>query len=55
MNDKPTPESESLEVTLPVLLFIQRIYRIETQTRQTAAPSACRERGQSLDFNVSNS
>ena len=33
----------SPEVTLPVLLFIQRIYRIETQTRRTAAPPACRE------------
>ena len=31
------------EVTLPVLLFIQRIYQIEKQTRQTAAPPACRE------------
>ena len=30
------------EVTLPVLLFIQRIYQIEKQTRQTAAPPACR-------------
>lgn len=33
----------SPEVTVPILLFIQRIYRIEKQTRQTAAPSACRE------------
>ena len=33
----------SPEVTLPVLLAIQRIYPIETQTRQTAAPPACRE------------
>jgi transposase len=31
------------EVTLPVLLLIQRIYQIETQTRQTGAPPACRE------------
>ncbi len=29
--------------TLPVFLSIQRIYQIETQTRQTAAPPACRE------------
>jgi transposase len=33
----------SPEVTIPVLLFIQRIYLIEKQTRQTAAPSQCRE------------
>jgi len=33
----------SPEVTIPVLLFIQRIYFIEKQTRQTAAPPACRE------------
>ncbi len=31
------------EVTLPVFLFIQRIYQIEKQTRQSAAPPACRE------------
>lgn len=31
------------EVTLPVFLFIQRIYQIETQTRLTGAPPACRE------------
>ena len=31
------------EVTLPVFLLIQRIYRIEKQTRQTAAPPPCRE------------
>jgi transposase len=31
------------EITLPIFLFIQRIYQIETQTRQTAAPPACRE------------
>ena len=30
-------------MTLPALLFIQRIYQIETQTRQTQAPPACRE------------
>jgi transposase len=39
------------EVTVPVLLFIQRIYRIETQSRQTCAPPACRElirRGRSM-------
>jgi transposase len=43
--------SASPEVTLPVFLFIQRIYQIEEQTRQTAAPPACRElirRGRSL-------
>jgi transposase len=33
----------SPEVTVPILLHIQRIYRIETQTRKTAAPPACRE------------
>jgi len=33
----------SPEITLPVFLFIQRIYLIEKQTRQTAAPPACRE------------
>jgi transposase len=33
----------SPEVTLPVLHFIQRIYLIENQTRQTQAPPACRE------------
>jgi transposase len=31
------------EVTVPILLYIQRIYHIEKQTRQTAAPAACRE------------
>lgn len=31
------------EVTLPIFLFIQRIYQIEKHTRQTAAPPACRE------------
>ncbi len=31
------------EVTVPILLYIQRIYHIEKQTRQTAAPPACRE------------
>lgn len=31
------------EVTIPILLMIQRIYRIEKQTSQTAAPPACRE------------
>ena len=31
------------EITLPILRHIQRIYFIETQTRQTAAPPACRE------------
>ena len=30
-------------ITLPILLLIQRIYFIETQTRKTAAPPACRE------------
>jgi len=33
----------SPEVTVPILLYIQRIYHIEKQTRQTAAPPACRE------------
>lgn len=33
----------SPEVTIPILLFIQRIYHIEKQTRQTAAPHGCRE------------
>lgn len=33
----------SPEAVIPVLLFIQRIYFIEKQTRQTAAPPACRE------------
>ena len=33
----------SPEITLPALLFIQRIYQIETQIRQTQAPPACRE------------
>jgi transposase len=33
----------SPEVTVPILLYIQRIYHIERQTRQTAAPAACRE------------
>jgi len=32
----------SPEVTVPILLYIQRIYHIEKQTRQTAAPPACR-------------
>ncbi len=31
------------EITLPVFHFIQRIYLIEKQTRQTAAPPPCRE------------
>ena len=31
------------EVTLPIFLYIQRINQIEKQTRQTSAPSACRE------------
>ena len=31
------------EVTVPILLHIQRIYHIEKQTRQSAAPPACRE------------
>ena len=33
----------SPEVVVPVLLHIQRIYHIEKQVRQTAAPPACRE------------
>ena len=33
----------SPEVTVPILLHIQRIYQIETQTRLTSAPPACRE------------
>jgi transposase len=33
----------SPEVTVPILLYIQRIYHIEKQTRETAAPPACRE------------
>jgi len=33
----------SPEVTVPILLYIQRIYHIEKQTRLTAAPPACRE------------
>jgi len=33
----------SPEVTVPILIYIQRIYHIEKQTRQTAAPPACRE------------
>jgi len=33
----------SPEVTIPVLLFIQQIYFIETQARWTAAPPACLE------------
>jgi hypothetical protein len=33
----------SPEIAIPVLLAIQRIYFIEKQTRQTAAPTACRE------------
>ena len=32
----------SPEVTVPILLYIQRIYHIEKQARQTAAPPACR-------------
>jgi transposase len=31
------------EITVPILLYIQRIYHIEKQTRQSAAPPACRE------------
>ena len=31
------------DVTLPILLLIQRIYRIENETRKTHAPPACRE------------
>jgi len=31
------------EVTLPILRLIQHIYQIETQTRHSAAPPACRE------------
>ena len=31
------------KVTLPILQFIQHIYQIETQTRQTSAPPTCRE------------
>ena len=41
----------SPEVVIPVLHFIQRIYFIEKQTRQTGAPHACRElirRGRAL-------
>jgi len=34
---------ESPEVTVPVLLFIQQIYHIETQARWTTAPPACLE------------
>ena len=30
------------EVTIPILLYIQRLYFVETQTDQTAAPPACR-------------
>jgi transposase len=33
----------SPEVTIPVLHYIQQIYRIETQTKKTGAPPACRE------------
>jgi len=33
----------SPEVTIPVLHFIQQIYVVEKQTRETAAPHACRE------------
>ena len=33
----------SPEVTVPILLHIQRIYQIETQTRLRSAPPACRE------------
>ena len=32
----------SPEVTVPILLYIQRIYHIEKQTRLTGAPPACR-------------
>ena len=35
--------AESPEVTVPVLLFIQEIYFIETQARWTVAPPACLE------------
>ena len=31
------------EITLPILLLIQRIYLIEKETRKTGAPPACRE------------
>jgi transposase len=31
------------DITLPILLLIQRIYRIEKETRKTNAPPACRE------------
>ena len=30
------------DITLPILLLIQRIYRIENETRKTHAPPACR-------------
>ena len=33
----------SPEVAVPILLYIQRLYFIEKQMKQTAAPSACRE------------
>ena len=33
----------SPEITVPILLYIQRIYLIEKQTRKTGAPHACRE------------
>jgi transposase len=33
----------SPEVVVPILHHIQRLYQIEKQTRQTAAPPACRE------------
>ncbi len=33
----------SPEVTVPILLYIQRIYLIEKQTSKTGAPHACRE------------
>ena len=36
-------KEQAPEITLPILLLIQRIYLIEKQTRQTGAPPACRE------------
>ncbi len=33
----------SPEAIVPILVYIQRIYQIETQTRLTGAPPACRE------------
>lgn len=35
--------NQAPEVTIPVLLHIQRLYQIEKQTRLTKAPAACRE------------